>query len=65
MTYLLSGAIGLILLSAAVLVLGWAGSNATLIWISVLASVGAAVCLALAYYKSRSAPLEGSRKKGS
>ncbi|MGI8774313.1 MAG: hypothetical protein ACR2KQ_04750 [Actinomycetota bacterium] len=65
MTYLLSGAVGLILASAVVLVLGWAGSNATLIWASVLASVGAAVCLALAYYRSRSAPLGDARKNRS
>lgn len=63
MTYLLGGAIGLILLSAVVLVFGWAGSNENLVWMSVLASVGAAVCLALAYYRSRSTPLRGSSRK--
>jgi hypothetical protein len=54
MTYLIAGSILLILASAVSLGLGWVGANETLIWVSILASVGAAVCLALAYYRSKS-----------
>ncbi len=54
MTRLLAGAIALILLSAGALLLGWLGANETFIWISILASVGAAVCLALALQRGRS-----------
>lgn len=53
MTRLLGGAIGLIVLSAVALVLGWLGANETFIWISILASAGAAVCLALAFQRGR------------
>ncbi len=53
MTRLLGGAIGLIVLSALTLVLGWLGANETFIWISIASSVGAAVCLALAFQRGR------------
>lgn len=56
MTGLILGSIGLIVVSAIALVAGWVGSNETLIWLSVIASVGAAVALALAYYRSRQTP---------
>lgn len=57
MTALIAGSILLIVASAVALVLGWVGSNETLVWTSVIASVGAAVCLALAYYRSRTRPV--------
>lgn len=53
MTRLLAGAIGLILLSAVTLIIGWLGANETFIWISILTSAGAAVCLALAFQQGR------------
>lgn len=62
MTYLILGSIGLIVVSAIALVAGWIGSNESLIWISVGASVGAAVCLALAYYRSRTAAPPSSER---
>lgn len=43
----------MIVLSALTLVLGWLGANETFIWISIAASVGAAVCLALAFQRGR------------
>jgi uncharacterized RDD family membrane protein YckC len=52
-TYLIAGSIMLILASAVTLVLGWIGANESMIWASIFASVGAAVCLALAYYRSK------------
>ena len=64
MTGLIAGAILLIVASAAALIFGWIGSNETLIWISIAGSVGAAVCLALAYYRSKqetSRPRRGPR----
>jgi hypothetical protein len=56
-TGLIAGSILLIVASAVALVLGWIGSNEALIWTSVAASVGAAICLALAYYQSRTRPV--------
>lgn len=53
MTALIGGSILLIVASAAVLIFGWIGANENLIWGSIAASVAAAVCLALAYAKSR------------
>ena len=53
MTGLIAGAILLIVLSAVTLIFGWIGSNETLIWASIAGSVGSAVCLALAYYRSK------------
>lgn len=55
MTGLIAASIGLIVLSAVALVLGWAGARETLIYLSILCSIGAAVTLALAFYKSKSA----------
>lgn len=53
MTYLIAGAVLLIVGSAISLVAGWIGANETFIWVSIFASVGAALCLALAYHRSR------------
>lgn len=53
MTGLIFASIGLIVASAIALVTGWISSNESLIWVSVIASVGAAICLALAYNRSR------------
>ncbi len=53
MTGLIAGSIGLIVVSAVALFFGWIDANETLIWTSVVASVGAAVCLALAYGRAR------------
>lgn len=55
MTGLIAGSIGLIVLSAVALVFGWLGASETLIYLSIAASVGAAVTLALAFGKSRTA----------
>ena len=55
MTYLILGSIVCIAASAAFLIFGWVGANETLIYLSIAASIGAAVCLALAYSKSRGA----------
>lgn len=55
MTYLIAGSILAIVLSAVFLILGWVGANETLIYLSIAASVAAAVCLALAYSRSRGA----------
>jgi hypothetical protein len=52
-TYLIGASILLILASAVSLVMGWVGANENLIWFSILASVVSAVCLALAYFRSR------------
>lgn len=54
MTYLISGSILLILASAGTLAWGWIGRNEQMIWASIVLSAGAAVCLALAYYRSKS-----------
>lgn len=53
MTGLIAGAIALIVGSAVALVFGWVGSNEALIWTSIAGSVGSAVCLSLAYYRSK------------
>lgn len=65
MTSLIFGSISLIVVSAIALVAGWIGSNESLIWISVIASVGAAVSLALAYYRSRTSGSGGGTEKPS
>jgi hypothetical protein len=57
-TGLIAGSVLLIVVSAFALVFGWAGTSAPLIWVSIAASAGAAVCLALAY--SASKQLSGS-----
>lgn len=63
MTRLLAGAIGLILVAAVALILGWLGANETFIWISIAGSVGAAICLALAFQRGREIA-RGSRPPG-
>ena len=55
MTYLIIGSIVAIATSAAFLIFGWLGANEILIYLSIAASIGAAVCLALAFSRSRSA----------
>ncbi len=53
MTALIGGALLLIAASAITLVIGWIGADPPLIWISIAASVAAAVLLALGYYRSK------------
>ena len=54
MTALIGGSMLLIALAAITLVIGWIGADPPLIWVSIAASVVAAVLLALGYYRSRS-----------
>lgn len=56
MTFLIVGSIVAIAASAAFLIFGWVGANEILIYLSIAASIGAAVCLALAFSRSRTAP---------
>lgn len=60
MTLLIGGSILLIAASAIALAFGWVTSDESLIWTSIAASVGAAVLLALAYYRSRTEVEEAS-----
>lgn len=53
MTALIGGALLLIALSAITLVIGWISADPPLIWVSIGASVVAAVLLALGYYRSK------------
>ena len=53
MTGLIGSSVLLIVVSAFALVFGWANASALLIWVSIAASAGAAVCLALAYSASK------------
>jgi hypothetical protein len=53
MTALVGGSVLLIVVAATALVLGWTSADGSLIWTSIGASVGAAVLLALGYYRSR------------
>src|SRR5918996_3655009 len=53
MTALVGGSVLLIVVAATSLVLGWTSADGSLIWTSIGASVGAAVLLALGYYRSR------------
>lgn len=55
MTGLIAGSMALIVVSAVTLVFGWIGATQALIYASILCSVAAAVMLALAFYKSRTA----------
>lgn len=55
MTYLIIGSIVAIAASAGFLIFGWLGANEILIYLSIAASITAAVCLALAFSRSRSA----------
>ena len=63
MTGLIAGSIGLIVVSAVALVFGWIGASEALIYVSILCSIGAAVALALAFYKSRTAGAAPARSK--
>jgi hypothetical protein len=53
MTALVGGSVLLIVVAATALVLGWTSADGSLIWTSIGASVGAAVLLALGYYRSK------------
>ena len=53
MTALIGGALLLIAAAAITLVIGWIGADPPLIWVSIGASVVAAVLLALGYYRSK------------
>ena len=53
MTALIGGSMLLIAMAAITLVIGWIGADPPLIWLSIAASVMAAVLLALGYYRSR------------
>lgn len=65
MTYLIIGSIVAIAASAAFLIFGWMGANEILIYLSIAASIGAAVCLALAFSRSRTTPSAPRRAEGS
>src|SRR5688500_13429930 len=52
-TALIGGSLLLIALAAITLVIGWIGADPPLIWVSIGASVVAAVLLALGYYRSK------------
>ena len=53
MTALIGGSLLLIALAAISLVIGWIGADPAVIWVSIGSSVGAAVLLALGYYRSK------------
>lgn len=53
MTALVGGSVLLIVVAATALVLGWTSADGSLIWTSIGASVGAAILLALGYYRSK------------
>ncbi|MDQ4143893.1 MAG: hypothetical protein M3198_09165 [Actinomycetota bacterium] len=53
MTLMLAGSILLIAGSAVALVMGWMNANESYIWTSIGATVGAAVLLAVAFFRSR------------
>lgn len=53
MTLLIGGSVLLIVASAIALVFGWVSANESLIWTSIVASVLAAIALALAFMRSR------------
>lgn len=59
MTALIGGSLLLIVVAAVALAMGWVGANESLIWTSIVASVGAAVMLSLGYYRSKA---EASRR---
>jgi hypothetical protein len=52
-TWLIAGSILGIVASAVSLGFGWLNGSAALVWISIAFSVASAICLALAYYRSR------------
>ena len=53
MTVLIGASVLLIAAPRSLLVFGWVAANESLIWTSIVASVGAAVTLALAFFRSR------------
>lgn len=53
MTLLIGASVLLIAASAIALVFGWITANGSLIWTSIVASAGAAVALALAFFRGR------------
>jgi len=53
LSLLMGGALGLIVVSALAILFGWANANQALIYVSIASSAGVAVCLALAYSRSR------------
>jgi len=53
MTVLIGASVLLIAGSAIALVFGWVSANESLIWTSIVASFGAAIALALAFFRSR------------
>jgi len=52
-TALVGGALLLIAAAAVTLVIGWIGADPPLIWVSIGASVAAAILLALGYHRSK------------
>lgn len=62
MTVLIGASVLLIAGSAIALVFGWVSANESLIWTSIVASVGAAVTLALAFFRSRQEATAGARR---
>jgi hypothetical protein len=69
MTTLLAGSLVLIVAAAGAIVLGWANSDELLIYVSIGATAGVAICLAIAYNWSRdeldSAQARGRGRPGS
>jgi hypothetical protein len=53
MTLLIGSSVLLIAASAIALVFGWVAANESLIWTSIVSSVGAGIALALAFFRSR------------
>lgn len=53
MTALIGASVLLIAAAAIALVFGWVSANESLIWTSIISSVGAAISLALAFFRSR------------
>ncbi|HYI45946.1 MAG TPA: hypothetical protein VE174_10880 [Actinomycetota bacterium] len=62
MTALIGGSMLLIAGSAIALVFGWISAEANLIWISIGASVGAGILLALGYSRSKQEIRGGGRR---
>ncbi len=62
MTVLIGASVLLIAGSAIALVFGWVSANESLIWTSIVASAGAAVTLALAFFRSRQEATAGARR---
>lgn len=62
MTVLIGASVLLIAGSAIALVFGWAAANESLIWTSIVGSAGAAVTLALAFFRSRQEAVAVARR---